>query len=218
MSSHHVQNKERLKGEIEHIKALDLNGLRLQWRNLFAKRAPMGLSKALLARALTYRVQADALGDLDPAVARVLAGHWARSANGAAQQGRDDGNRQSGSRVRSVLAIKPGSVLVREWRGCTHRVMALEVGFSWEGREYRSLSGTARAITGARWNGRRFFGLDRQCEGVLSETGRSVADMMPGAKKDRLAELPLAGNRRPARIAANLVSYHGSTTRERNSR
>jgi hypothetical protein len=33
-------------------------------------------------------------------------------------------------------------------------------GFEWEGRPYRSLSAIARAITGTRWNGWTFFGLE----------------------------------------------------------
>ena len=37
--------------------------------------------------------------------------------------------------------------------------MALEEGFAWNGTTYRSLSQVARAITGTRWNGRRFFGV-----------------------------------------------------------
>ncbi len=32
-------------------------------------------------------------------------------------------------------------------------------GFVWEGATYRSLSAIAVAITGAKWNGPRFFGL-----------------------------------------------------------
>ena len=32
-------------------------------------------------------------------------------------------------------------------------------GFEWQGRKYKSLSGIAREITGVRWNGYRFFGL-----------------------------------------------------------
>jgi hypothetical protein len=39
--------------------------------------------------------------------------------------------------------------------------MVLDEGFAWEGKAYRSLSEVARVITGTRWNGRRFFGLDR---------------------------------------------------------
>ena len=56
-------------------------------------------------------------------------------------------------------SVRPGTLLVREWDGVLHRVMALEQGFAWNGTSYRSLSEVARAITGTRWNGPRFFGL-----------------------------------------------------------
>jgi len=39
------------------------------------------------------------------------------------------------------------------------RVIVVENGFSWDGKQYRSLSEIARAITGTNWNGPRFFGL-----------------------------------------------------------
>jgi len=35
----------------------------------------------------------------------------------------------------------------------------LRDGFEFEGRKYKSLSAIARAITGTRWNGWRFFGI-----------------------------------------------------------
>ena len=38
--------------------------------------------------------------------------------------------------------------------GCT-----VEDGFVWNGERWKSLSAVARAITGARWSGPRFFGL-----------------------------------------------------------
>ncbi len=38
-------------------------------------------------------------------------------------------------------------------------VTVLREGFEFEGRKYQSLSAIARAITGTRWNGWRFFGL-----------------------------------------------------------
>ena len=37
--------------------------------------------------------------------------------------------------------------------------MVLADGFAWNGTPYKSLSQVARAITGTRWNGPRFFGL-----------------------------------------------------------
>jgi len=55
--------------------------------------------------------------------------------------------------------FRPGTILVREHQDKTHRVEVLEQGFRWEGETYASLSVIARAITGVRWNGPRFFGL-----------------------------------------------------------
>jgi hypothetical protein len=52
--------------------------------------------------------------------------------------------------------IKPGSVLVREWKGKSHRVMVLAEGFAYAGETYTNLSEIAVLITGTRWNGPRF--------------------------------------------------------------
>ena len=52
-----------------------------------------------------------------------------------------------------------GTKLLREWDGVEHTVTVLTDGFDWQGRKYKSLSAVARAITGTRWNGYRFFGL-----------------------------------------------------------
>src|SRR6185437_1568996 len=150
---------ERLKPDIERLKALDVDALRLEWRNLFRKRAPKALPKSLLVKALAYQLQAMALGDLDAQTLHVLDAYAAKKDGRWRGRVRVDRlGRPSPSS--SGLRIKPGSILVREWAGELHRVMALEVSFVWNGDTYRSLSEVARAITGTRWNGPRFFGLD----------------------------------------------------------
>ncbi len=58
------------------------------------------------------------------------------------------------ARFRSVMR------LVRQWNGKTHTVDVLDRGFAWNGKLYSSLSPIARAITGARWSGPRFFSHD----------------------------------------------------------
>ncbi|MBK8100636.1 MAG: DUF2924 domain-containing protein [Planctomycetes bacterium] len=54
---------------------------------------------------------------------------------------------------------RPGTVLQREWRGQQIRVEVTADGFVWNGNRYGSLSAVAFAITGAKWNGKLFFGL-----------------------------------------------------------
>jgi DUF2924 family protein len=54
---------------------------------------------------------------------------------------------------------KPGTVLIRNYKGQEVHVTVREDGFEWEGLTYRSLSAAAQAITGAKWNGKHFFGL-----------------------------------------------------------
>ncbi len=60
----------------------------------------------------------------------------------------------------SVLSVRAGTHLVREWNGRTYQVEALDKGFRLDGKTYRSLSAIAKKITGAHWSGPRFFGLE----------------------------------------------------------
>jgi hypothetical protein len=55
--------------------------------------------------------------------------------------------------------IKPGTRLIRDWRGQSNRVTVLEKGYEYAGKRYSSLSQIARLITGTRWSGPLFFGL-----------------------------------------------------------
>src|SRR5687767_10410381 len=102
-----------LELEIAHLRGLDLQGLRARWRTLFGRRAPANLPKHLLLRILAYRVQAEALGDLNPATVRTLE----RTAG------------LSGPAVALGPRLSPGTLLVREWAGQEHRVGVLDEGF-----------------------------------------------------------------------------------------
>ena len=62
--------------------------------------------------------------------------------------------------------------------GKLERVMVLDKGFAWNGQTFGSLSQVAKAITGTRWNGHRFFGLrsmkNHHAAPCLSRRGRSI--------------------------------------------
>ena len=136
--------------EIVHLRGLDVDDLRARWRTVFRRKAPPHLPRHLLFRVLTYRLQADQLGDLAPDIRRVL----------EAQSDCTGGHEKLTADLQRVrLSLRPGTVLAREWDGRMHHVMVVANGFSWSGNTYPSLSKVASAITGTRWNGPRFFGL-----------------------------------------------------------
>jgi hypothetical protein len=130
--------------------------LRRQYRSLTGKAADPSVPRFVLARAVAYERQVREHGGLSPRVLSALAA-VAKEELGP----RNIISSEAGSLVASP-AIRPGTILVREYQNVLHRVTALETGFSWNGRTFASLSAAARAITGVRWNGRRFFGLQEK--------------------------------------------------------
>jgi hypothetical protein len=141
-----------IDNEIAHLRGLDLHGLRLRWKSMLRQQPPSHLPRHLLFAVLTYRLQADELGDLDPVTARLLR-QIATSGDPL------EVSRRTDEFGRRTTELKPGTILMREWNAQTYRVMVVEKGFAWNGRIYDSLSKVAFSITGTHWNGPRFFGL-----------------------------------------------------------
>lgn len=57
------------------------------------------------------------------------------------------------------LEIKTGTKLIRDFKGIKYEVLKTDSGFEYNGKVYKSLSAVANEITGTRWNGKKFFGL-----------------------------------------------------------
>lgn len=64
--------------------------------------------------------------------------------------------------VRDLRLPTAGTVITRTWRGRDLRLVVLEDGFELDGVRYGSLSEAARAVTGAHWNGKLFWGLTQR--------------------------------------------------------
>ena len=124
--------------EVGALEGLDLKGLREGWSRRYGP-APRLRAAELLRLLLAWRLQAEACGGLDRDTCRKLSGRGPVEAEGR--------------------HLGLGAVIRRDWQGRRIEVVVEEGGFRWEGQCYPSLSAVARAATGTRWNGPRFFGL-----------------------------------------------------------
>jgi hypothetical protein len=150
--------------EVSKRAPLDGDLIRRRWRSLISRHPPKTLSHVLMDRILAWREQVAESGDINSRSRAILAAALAGKTIGAAKhcQVQDNSNETDpGARSpRPRAPLRVGTGLVREHAGVLHRVTVVPDGFEWQGRIYASLSAVARAITGVRWNGHRFFALD----------------------------------------------------------
>jgi hypothetical protein len=145
---------EPVLARLAALKAMSVNELKAEWTVLFDTPAPNN-SRSFLEGRLAYRIQELTFGGPDKQTRRLL-----------------DllADEVEGTLARKAQIADPrnpvvGTKLIREWDGVAHTVTVLKDGFDWGGQRYKSLSAVARAITGTRWNGYRFFGLRERKRG-----------------------------------------------------
>ena len=137
--------------------------LRTEWRRLYRAHPPKRIGRHLLELGVAWKLQERAYGGLSSAMKRRLA-DMAKTMD------------EKGGLTKSrAVTLKPGSKLVREWRGATHDVLVLEDGFQWRGQRWRSLSAIAREISGAHWSGPRFFGLQTKADVAVMSSSEAAA-------------------------------------------
>lgn len=133
---------------ISFLSEASLEDLRQRWCAIHRGAViPKGLSRDLMIRAIVWNEQSDRYGGLASESERLL--------EKMARQLATSGTLEIERSVRP----KTGTRIIREWRGRTYVVEVADDGFVHDGAKYASLSHVARAITGTRWSGPRFFGL-----------------------------------------------------------
>jgi hypothetical protein len=136
-----------VEAELDRLVTAPIAELRKRYRELFRTDPPRAFGPDLLRRCIAQRIQEKAYGGLSGPTKRLL--DQLVKATAAKPKGRLELPRR----------IKPGSELVRTWKGKTYRVVVLQDGFIYDGKTYASLSEIASLIAGTNWNGPRFFGL-----------------------------------------------------------
>ncbi len=139
--------------EIDELGEFSIRVLRDRFRALYGSRATTVLGKDLMIHAVAHRIQERAEGGMSSLVQRRL-NKLVRAYAETGQVRIDDGP-----------AVKPGTRLIRDWQGQTHQVTVTDDGFIYRDQVYRSLSQIAREITGTRWSGPKFFGLQSRNKG-----------------------------------------------------
>jgi hypothetical protein len=139
--------------QIEELNRMSLEQLRKRWRDLMGS-DPGRLARAYLVRRLAYRIQELAFGGLSASVRKQLTAIAKRAAETEAET-----KTRKRRRRRNDHQLQPGTRLLREWHGQQYEVVVQDGGFLFEGKVYSSLSAIAKQITGAVWNGRRWFGV-----------------------------------------------------------
>jgi len=141
-----MPNDVSIAAQLARLPEMTMPDLWALWDQHFDQR-PRHNNRDYVQSRLAYQIQAKAYGALPAATQRAL------------EKIGEDGMATSQARK---TPLPSGLVLVRVHGGVEHRVVVADGTCEYNGQTYQSLSAVARAITGTRWNGRRFFGLAKE--------------------------------------------------------
>lgn len=149
-------SRDRAAKKVAELANLDLRELRNRWRDCYGTEPSNRISRDLLIQAIAFEIQARAIGGPTSRLKQQIRRHQKQI------QKRGDIAEES------APSIRPGTRLVREWRGRVHEVTIGVDGYFWSGEHFGSLSEIARRITGTRWSGPRFFGVEEKTNEVAA--------------------------------------------------
>jgi hypothetical protein len=138
-----------ISGDIAKLQTLSRAQLLRRWCELYGKPATRGMRRELMVPFLAYKLQERAYGGLKSKVRAELRRLMK-------PLGKNSG--------RDAAHLKTGTRLLRQWREEMHEVVATSGGYQYRGVCYKSLSRIARQITGTRWSGPVFFGLNKRAQ------------------------------------------------------
>jgi hypothetical protein len=128
------------------IESMPTSTLRTLWRELIGDSAATSLRRERLIPILAHKLQEKAYGVIKPGTRT----HLRKLATSLVADKSAPLTRES--------RFKPGTRLIREWRGEIHEVTIRSSGFEYRGKHFATLSEIANLITGTRWSGPVFFG------------------------------------------------------------
>ena len=149
---------DALVSEIERLKETSLKELRDAYREHFPGKKVVSSNRTYLWRRIAHKTQELEQGGLSPSALkklRVLMADYDPVNNPALKPQVT----HSGDPRRDRRLPLPGTLITKQYKGTAIQVKALEKGFEYGGKIYKSLTEIAKEITGAHWNGYLFFDL-----------------------------------------------------------
>lgn len=143
---------------IEELQCLSREELIKKWKKIFKTNSPQHARKEFLIKHILWELKAKEKGGYSSQTKKQLDKLAEKFAK---KQEVNENDIKESCKQSSVLEIKAGTKLIREYKGEKHEVIALDKGFKYKDKPYKSLSAIANEITGTRWNGKVFFGVKK---------------------------------------------------------
>jgi hypothetical protein len=138
-----------IAAQIKPVRSMSRQQLLELWTKLYRKAPPLKIRRELMVPFLAYRIQENAYGGLKPSTHSELR-----------RITKDLEKLPRSQKLQTRARIRPGTRLVRVWRGESYEVLKTESGYEYHGISFKSLSKIASQITGTQWSGPSFFGLN----------------------------------------------------------
>ena len=149
--------------QIMELKKKSLGELQVKYKELFPSQNVPSNNKVFLWRKIAYRLQELKYGGISAETQskiQQLIQHYDPINNKVL---RPDTSTVSRPKKQGLSRDKrlpiPGTVIIKEYKGIKFEIKALESGFEYHNKVYKSLTAIAKEVTGAHWNGYLFFNL-----------------------------------------------------------
>lgn len=130
----------------ENLQSLTIKELQTMCSEYFNDEAPIGLTKSFLIKNILWKLEFDKTSEILLKRIDKLVKEYTKEKS------------VNISKVKQ-FEVTAGTKFIREFKGEKHEVIAINDGFKYKNKMYKSLSAIANVITGTHWNGKKFFGV-----------------------------------------------------------
>ena len=135
-----------MKEKIDRLKLLSKKELETQYFEIFGHLAPKGYTKSYLIKEIIWQEKYNKLpSELQNRINKLV----------------DEYEKTKSINIKKFkkFGVTVGTKFIREYKGEKYEVVAIENGFKYKDKTYKTLSAVANIITGTHWNGKKFFGV-----------------------------------------------------------